>query len=173
MTAPFFRNIHEASAIIRRCEDHHCRGEGGEAEGGEVVLILSKTIGNGDKNNTSVLQLIVYIVNPGLHINIGKKMAEKPEFKEKPVRILWGSDEDLPALYSNHLYVSHAGDTEFHLVFGHLSPPLTMGMEESELPGAVIIKPVAKLVVSPKVMKAFLSILNENLEKFETKEGEE
>lgn len=97
-------------------------------------------------------------------------MAEKPELKEKPVRILWGSDEDLPALYSNHLYVSHAGETEFHLVFGHLSPPLTVGLEEDELPNEVIIKPVAKLVMSPDVMKAFVTILNDNLERFKKKE---
>ncbi len=97
-------------------------------------------------------------------------MAEKPEFKEKPVRILWSSDEDLPALYSNQLYVSHAGETEFHLVFGHLSPPLTAGLEESELPDAVNIKPVAKLVMSPDVMKAFVQILVDNLKKFEEKQ---
>jgi hypothetical protein len=93
-------------------------------------------------------------------------MTEKPEFKEKAVRIVWDSDEDLPALYSNHLYISHSGETEFHLVFGHLSPPITVNLEEDELPEAVMIKPVAKIVISPKAMEAFIRILNDNYEKF-------
>jgi len=38
--------------------------------------------------------------------------------KAKQIRIVWGSDEGLPTLYSNHFYVSHAGEFEFHVVFG-------------------------------------------------------
>jgi hypothetical protein len=97
-------------------------------------------------------------------------MVEKPEIKEKPVRVLWGSDEDLDAIYSNHLFISHAGESEFHLIFGHLSPPLTIGLDEDELPDSVTIKPVTKLVLSPEVMKAFARIINDNLEKFESKQ---
>ncbi|MEW6718669.1 MAG: DUF3467 domain-containing protein [Chloroflexota bacterium] len=89
------------------------------------------------------------------------------EIKEKRIKIIWGSDENLPALYANHLYVSHAGETEFHLVFGHLSPPLTMGIDESELPDSVKIKPVAKVVISPDAMRAFVRLLSDNLGVFE------
>jgi len=95
-------------------------------------------------------------------------MTEKKEnIQEKAVRIVWDSDTNLPALYANHLSVSHAGGTEFHIIFGHLSPPLTMGLGEDELPDVVKIKPVAKIVVSPKVMKAFLTVLNDNFKNFE------
>jgi hypothetical protein len=97
-------------------------------------------------------------------------MTEKPELKEKEIRILWSSDDDLPSLYANHLYVSHAGDTEFHLIFGHLSPPITLNLKEDELPENVIIKPVAKLVIGPKAMEAFLTILNDNWEKFDERQ---
>ena len=100
-------------------------------------------------------------------------MDSNKEYQEKTVRIIWGSDEELPALYANHIYVSHSGETEFHIIFGHLSPPLTAGMEEDELPENIKIKPVAKLVVSPKVMRAFLKVLNDNFEKFENKTGGE
>lgn len=94
-------------------------------------------------------------------------MIDKPEFQEKVVRIFWASDEDLPALYSNHLHVSHSGETEFHLVFGHLSPPITMNLEEDELPETVKINPIAKIVISPKAMEAFVRILNDNFERYE------
>lgn len=95
-------------------------------------------------------------------------MADKKDNNQrKAIRIVWGSDENLPALYANHLSVSHAGGTEFHIVFGHLSPPLTMGFEEDELPDVVKIKPVATIVVSPAVMKAFLTVLNDNFKNFE------
>ena len=95
-------------------------------------------------------------------------MASDTE-KAKQIRIVWGSDEDLPALYANHIYVSHAGETEFHMVFGHLSPPLMMGGDVGELPESVKIKPVAKLVITPDVMRAFVKLLGENFEKYEEK----
>ncbi|MFH1907831.1 MAG: DUF3467 domain-containing protein [Chloroflexota bacterium] len=94
------------------------------------------------------------------------------ETKEKRIKIIWGSDENLPALYANHLYVSHAGETEFHLVFGHLSPPLTMGIDESELPDSVKIKPVVKIVISPDAMRAFVRLLSDNLGAFEGRQKE-
>lgn len=97
-------------------------------------------------------------------------MAEKPIIKEKTARIVWGSDEDLPAYYANHMYISHAGETEFHLIFGHLSPPLTINLEEDELPDYVTIKPVAKLVMSSDVMRSFVRLLVDNLERFEEKQ---
>ena len=99
-------------------------------------------------------------------------MSEKNEIKEKAIRVVWGSGEDIPALYTNHIFVSHAGGTEFYLIFGHLSPPITIGLVEEELPTSVVIKPVAKLIVSPDVMKAFVRVLNDNLKNFEERELE-
>ncbi|MEW5827962.1 MAG: DUF3467 domain-containing protein [Chloroflexota bacterium] len=96
------------------------------------------------------------------------KKAEEPT-TGKQIRIVWGSDEELPALYANHIYVSHAGETEFHLVFGHLSPPLMMASDENELPDTVKIKPVSKIVITPDVMRAFVRLLADNLEKYEEK----
>jgi hypothetical protein len=94
------------------------------------------------------------------------------ETKGKRIRIVWGSDDDLSPLYANHLYVSHAGETEFHLVFGHLSPPLTMGIDENDLPDSVKIKPVARIIISPEAMKAFVNLLTENFKAFENQQKE-
>lgn len=89
------------------------------------------------------------------------------ETKEKPIRLLWGSDEDIPILYANQMLVSHSGGTEFHIVFGHVSPPITVGLEEEELPDSVTIKPITKLVMSPDVMRSFAKAINTNLELYE------
>jgi hypothetical protein len=100
-------------------------------------------------------------------------MAEKKEpEKEKTVRIVWGSNESTPALYANHIQVSHAGETEFHITFGHLSPPLTFGLEEHELPEQLTVKPLVAIVTSPDVMKAFVRVLTDNLENFEKRKSE-
>jgi len=95
-------------------------------------------------------------------------MTENTElkFKEKEIRIVWGSDENIPALYANHLFISHVGEFEFHLIFGHLSPPLALGLHEGELPDYVQIKPVAKIVISPEAMKKFVEAIDDNLNKF-------
>lgn len=99
-------------------------------------------------------------------------MAEKAELKEKQIRIIWGSDEDIPTLYANNLVISHAGGSEFHLTFGHLIPPLTIGLEEIELPDFVHIKPVARIVVGTEAMKKFVEVINDNYQKYlETQEG--
>jgi hypothetical protein len=95
-------------------------------------------------------------------------MAEQKEpEKEKMVRVVWGSNENTPVLYANHIQVSHAGETEFHITFGHLSPPLTLGLEEHELPDKLTVKPLTTIVTSPDVMRAFVAVLAGNLEVFE------
>jgi len=79
----------------------------------------------------------------------------------------------LPALYANHFYVSHAGEIEFHKIFGHLTPPLTIGMTEDQLPSSISVKPVSKIVLSPEAMKSFVQVLFDNLGKYEAKKNEE
>lgn len=55
-----------------------------------------------------------------------------------------GISDDLPAYYSNHLYISHGGEHEFYLIFGHLTPPLVIGLSEEEVPNEIEIKPQQK-----------------------------
>ena len=99
------------------------------------------------------------------------KMAstENPEKHEKAIRVVWGSEEYIELIYANQIYVSHAGGSEFNIIFGQLSPPLTVGRSESELPDRLEIKPVAHIVTSPEGMKAFVRALVENLENYENK----
>jgi len=99
-------------------------------------------------------------------------MEEKPNLEKiREVKIVWGDADDLPALFANHLAVSHMGVTEFNLVFGYLSPPLIPGLNKEELPETIKIKPVARLVITPEAMKDFLKALNDNFERYEKTVG--
>ncbi|MEW6086660.1 MAG: DUF3467 domain-containing protein [Chloroflexota bacterium] len=99
---------------------------------------------------------------------------KNPE-KEKKVRVVWGSNENTPVFYANHIQVTHAGGTEYHITFGHLNPPLTFGLDESEIPNELVVKPLTTIVASPDVMKAFVEVLKGNVAQFEArmKEREE
>ena len=90
-----------------------------------------------------------------------------PDKQEKAIRVVWGSEENTELVYANQIYVSHASGTEFNIVFGQLSPPLTVGLRESELPDQLEIKPVAHIIASPDVMREFVRVLVENLENLE------
>lgn len=95
-------------------------------------------------------------------------MTEK-EIKEKMIRIKWGNPDNIPPIYANQLYVTHGGDSDFHLIFGYFTPPLTVGLEESELPEKIEINPVAKLVISPEFMGKLVDAVNENYSKYKNK----
>jgi hypothetical protein len=94
-------------------------------------------------------------------------MAEKKKIEERKIRLIWDNADDTPSYYANHMQVSFGGGTEFHITFGHLSPPLTFGLEEHELPEEIKIKPSVEIVASPDVMRAFVKVLVGNLENYE------
>ena len=101
--------------------------------------------------------------------------TKKPEMppEGKIVRLAWGSADDLPALYANHLFVTHGGETEFHVIFGHLTPPLMIPESQDEIPDEFVIKPVAKIVVTPATLRKFLDAMESNLKKFEERKKKE
>lgn len=93
-------------------------------------------------------------------------MSENKKTEEgKIIKIKWGSAENLPALYANHLYISHGGEHEFYLIFGHLTPPI--GFSEQDTPDEIEITPINKIVISPEAMSDFVRAMSENLRKYE------
>ncbi|KUK47066.1 MAG: hypothetical protein XD73_0012 [Anaerolinea thermophila] len=104
---------------------------------------------------------------------MAEKKKPETEIKEKAIRVIWSSVEDLPTLYANNLYVSHSNDAEFHLFFGNLTPPILFGLDEDEFPKEVRVNPVAKIVVTPEIMERFVKAMNDNYEKFKNKREEE
>jgi hypothetical protein len=98
------------------------------------------------------------------------KKTTKANLEGKVVRLVWSSADDLPTLYANHLFVTHGGESEFHVVFGHLTPPLVLPESPEEIPDIFTIRPVAKIVVTPQTMKKFIEAMAKNLERFEERE---
>ena len=100
-------------------------------------------------------------------------MEEPKKIEERVIRIVWGNKPDnLPSYYANHLQVTSGGDTEFHITFGHLSPPLTFGLEEHELPDEIVIKPILEVIASPDVMRKFVEVFETGLKLFEDRQAE-
>lgn len=95
-------------------------------------------------------------------------VTEKPEEIEgtKFVKLDWGSTEELPTIYANHLYITHSGG-EFYIVFGELTPPLELNPEK--LPAQLTIKPVAKIAVTSERMIRFAEAIGDNTEKYKEK----
>lgn len=89
--------------------------------------------------------------------------------EKKGIRIVWNSPDDLPALYANQLQITHGTETEFHLFFGHLTPPLTHGLTEEELPTKLSINPIAKIIITPDVLKEMISAMDNNYKNYEKK----
>ena len=85
---------------------------------------------------------------------------------EKTIRLIWGSTADLPALFANHIQVSHAGGNEFHIFFGHATPPLTHGMEYDEIPDKIEVKTLTNIIVTPEMMKTIIEIFSSNYENY-------
>jgi hypothetical protein len=100
-------------------------------------------------------------------------MAEPEKIEEKTIRIIWEEKPDnLPSFYANHLQISSGGETEFHITFGHLSPPLTFGLEEHELPDQILIKPILEIIASPEVMRKFVDVFSAGLKMFEDRQAQ-
>lgn len=92
--------------------------------------------------------------------SIGNMMSEKEKStqeEKKLIRFRWASPDEIPAIYANQLFISHAEDDEFHLVFGHMAPPSA----DSERPDEVTIQPVAKIKISPEAMKSIAHAITE------------
>jgi len=104
---------------------------------------------------------------------MASKKPTKAQLEGKVVRLVWDSADDLPMLYSNHLFVTHGGGTEFHIVFGQLTPPLILPESAAEIPDQLVIKPVAKIVVTPQTMEKFIEAMTKNLKNFGERVKEE
>jgi len=103
------------------------------------------------------------------------------EDQDKPteirLRVRWEDASDLPTLYANQVFITHAGG-EFYVVFGELQPTVLMNVtpEQAQQLEEVSIRPVAKLVFSPDAIARIARAMHENVGKYEehrSKEGDE
>ena len=83
------------------------------------------------------------------------------------LKIRWQDAHDLPTLYANQVYISHAGG-EFYVLFGELQQPVLINVTPDELAeeGEVPVKPVAKLVFTPECIATISEALQDNVRKY-------
>ena len=91
------------------------------------------------------------------------KKTKKAKTEEISIKLTWGNPADVPTVYANNLYITHAGN-EFYLVFGEM-PPITE-LDANRLPEHLEIKPVAKIAVTQENMVKFADAIAGNMEKF-------
>lgn len=91
---------------------------------------------------------------------------EKTEEKIITIPLVWGDFEDIPTIYANEMFISHAG-SEFFIVLGEVAPISNLNKETP--PEHIEIKPVAKIAITPKNMLRFAKAIEENVSKFKDK----
>lgn len=91
---------------------------------------------------------------------------QKSKIEGVTLKLVWGSPANIPTIYANNLYITHAGN-EFYLVFGEMSP-ITQ-LDANNLPDHLEIKPVAKIAVTQENMMKFADVITENTARFKEK----
>lgn len=94
------------------------------------------------------------------------KKTRKQKIEGVTLKLVWGSPADIPTIYANNLYITHAGN-EFYLFFGEMSP-ITQ-LDANNLPDHLEIKPVAKIAVTQENMMKFADAIAENTARFKEK----
>lgn len=94
--------------------------------------------------------------------------ADKNQQEHNPITIAlkWKTLDNLPTLYANQLFITHATG-EFYLFFGEASPPLVLN--PAEMPPYIEVFPKAKIVVAPEMMSRISELIRRNLDNFNTK----
>lgn len=89
------------------------------------------------------------------------------------VELRWEDASTLPTLYANQAYITHAAG-EFYLIFGEVQLPILLDTTR-EAPATrrvFAVKPVAKLALTPRTMKAILAAMSKNVGNFDRRQQE-
>ena len=98
---------------------------------------------------------------------------EQPQSVRVELPIDWQFPKDLSSRYATHLIVQHT-EHEFVLSFFEILPPTIFGPPEAvsaklELLSAIPAVCVGRIVVAADRMPAFVAVLQENLERYQSR----
>lgn len=96
------------------------------------------------------------------------KKPKKAEGVALPITIK--DREDLDWCFSNFMGVRHSAE-DFFITFAALAPPEIAGPEQ--VPEFIEARPVAKVVVTPKMMQKVIEVLGDNYKRFMEKSQSE
>ena len=91
----------------------------------------------------------------------------------KAVPIVWEVPPGFPSQYATHLVVQHT-EEDFTITFWDLRPPILMGTPDEKRQQVEALKAVrpdalARIVVSPRRMREFTQVMQDNLKTFDAK----
>lgn len=98
---------------------------------------------------------------------------EQPQAVRVEMPIDWQFPKDLSSRYATHLIVQHT-EHEFVLSFFEILPPIIFGPPEAvnaqlERLSAIPAECVGRIVVAADRMPAFVAVLQENLERYQSR----
>ncbi len=98
---------------------------------------------------------------------------EQPQSVRLELPIDWQFPKDLPSRYATHLIVQHT-EHEFVLSFFEILPPTIFGPPEAvsaqlERLSAIPAECVGRIVVAADRMPAFVAVLQDNLERYQSR----
>lgn len=100
--------------------------------------------------------------------------VEQPKAVRVELPIDWQFPKDLSSRYATHLIVQHT-EHEFVLSFFEILPPTIFGSPEAisaqlEQLSSIPAECVGRIVVAAERMPAFVAVLQENLERYQSRE---
>ena len=92
------------------------------------------------------------------------------------IPIIWVGVEDAEVMMSNQL-ISQFEPGMFFLTFGHVTPPVLLGSpeqraEQAERLGYVPVKTLGRFAITPRRLREFITVLQDNLRTYEEQVGE-
>ena len=101
-------------------------------------------------------------------------MADPTE-EGKAISVVWEVPSDFPTHYATHLVVQHTED-DFTVTFWDLRPPVLIGTPEEKRQQVEAIKgvratTVARIILSPRRMREFAQVMQDNLKTFDETVG--
>ena len=102
-----------------------------------------------------------------------EEIMDKPKGNVYEIALEWYSPPGLISKYANNVVVTHSED-EFFISFFEVTPPILIGSPEEirsklEQQQTIRAECVAKIIVSPGKMPAFINALQENFDKFQSR----
>jgi len=84
--------------------------------------------------------------------------------------MLWDSTDDVFSVYATNILVQ-ATEQEFYVSFFEARPPFIFVPEDIEKLESVRAECVARVIISPERMTAFLNVMQQQLDAFNRKKG--
>jgi hypothetical protein len=94
-----------------------------------------------------------------------KKSSKQVSGKERDIDLRFILPPDLPLLYVDNIQVTHT-QSEFLISFMQSRPPLMMSEKEWDSVKSIESMCVARIMLNPMKMQAFVSALNNNFRKY-------